>query len=124
MGWSLCGEDSRGRAIGYGVDATCDHPGCDKQIDRGLGYKCGPMHGEDFDQGYCESYFCGDHLFMTIHGQRCARCAARTCPACEEEHWEEPRDYHVACGGCGSTGLLDCEFTWEEAWDFEKGKPL
>ena len=61
MGWANCGEDSKGRPIGYAHRATCDHPGCDKKIDRGLAFACGGMHGDC--SGYaCENYFCTDHL--------------------------------------------------------------
>lgn len=59
MGWADCGDDSKGRPIGYGHDATCDHPGCTEEIDRGLGWACGDMHGDhDWD---CKGYFCSDH---------------------------------------------------------------
>ena len=77
MGWADCGKDSNGRPIGYAFEATCDYPGCDKQIDRGLAYACGPMHGEN---GYdCEKYFCEEHLHSveTIDGECegiCAEC--------------------------------------------------
>lgn len=75
MGWSDCGTDSKGRPIGYAHRATCDHPGCNKQIDRGLAYACGGIHGEDPG---CEGYFCGDHLFLTTSqsdcGYVCAEC--------------------------------------------------
>lgn len=59
MGWANCGQDSEGRDIGYAVDASCDHPECNKQIHRGLAYVCGRMHGED--EYSCEKYFCGEH---------------------------------------------------------------
>jgi hypothetical protein len=59
MGWANCGEDSKGRPIGYAHRATCDHPGCEKRIDRGLSYACGDMHGED--EVSCEGYFCPEH---------------------------------------------------------------
>lgn len=79
MGWAV-GHDSRwgGRDIGYGVVAFCDHPGCGKEIDRGLGHVCGeqPYGGE---RG-CGLYFCGEHLNMTaIDGanQLCSRCYPR-----------------------------------------------
>jgi hypothetical protein len=58
-----------GREAGYSVEATCDEPGCDAQIDRGLGYLCGTDPGGSEDS--CGDYFCGKHLFG---GQRCARC--------------------------------------------------
>jgi hypothetical protein len=60
MGWADCGNDSTGRQIGYAFPATCDEPGCDNEIDRGLAYACGDMHGEGVH--YCERYFCYEHL--------------------------------------------------------------
>lgn len=59
MGWANCGEDTKGRPIGYAHDATCDHEGCEAVIDRGLGYACGGMHGAGET---CEGYFCGAHM--------------------------------------------------------------
>lgn len=60
MGWGNCGTDSEGRPIGYNFEATCDHDGCEGQIDRGLSYACGGMHG--FTEHGCEKYFCEKHL--------------------------------------------------------------
>jgi hypothetical protein len=60
MGWAFCGSDDQGRPIGYGVPATCDEPGCTTEIDRGLSYVCGSMHGGG-EYG-CGRYFCGKHL--------------------------------------------------------------
>lgn len=82
MGWSDCGKDSTGRPIGYGFPATCDHPGCDAKIDRGLSYVCGSMHGED--EWSCERYFCEQHkrnyVYEDCAGGRlitvCDECAA------------------------------------------------
>lgn len=61
MGWSIGFDPKWNRDIGYGVPAVCDHPGCNKEIDRGLSYVCGqePYGG---DQG-CGLYFCSSHLF-------------------------------------------------------------
>lgn len=85
MGWGSCGKDSRGRNIGYMHAARCDHPGCNKKIDRGLAYACGGMHG-DCGGSACEGYFCADHLYFaeTLPGssaesdlrqsQVCAEC--------------------------------------------------
>lgn len=79
MGWSSCGTDSRGRPIGYGHRATCDHDGCKAKIDRGLGYACGGMHGTSPG---CEGYFCGGHLTHRYipdeqdGRQVCLKCAA------------------------------------------------
>lgn len=77
MGWADCGTDSRGRPIGYAFEATCDEPGCEEKIDRGLSYACGGMHGEDSS---CEEYFCPAHLYGHDHehprGMVCSRCLA------------------------------------------------
>lgn len=78
MGWAYCGKDSQGRDIGYGVFAFCDHPGCNKRINRGLSYACGENHGEhDY---YCEKYFCSDHLFYSDHPD----AERRVCKECLE----------------------------------------
>lgn len=62
MGWANCGQDSQGREIGYAHEATCDHPGCEEKIHRGLAYICGRvMHGEC--EWSCEKYFCKAHQF-------------------------------------------------------------
>ena len=94
MGWGNCGLDSKGRPIGYTHEATCDHPGCDAKIDRGLSYVCGMMHGED--EWSCEGYFCPEHRFtapvecdhVAIEaGSLCAEC----CKVVEENEfstWE------------------------------------
>ncbi len=70
MGWSIGYDSNWQRDIGYGVPAQCDHPGCEKQIDRGLARVCGgkPYGGDDG----CGLYFCGNHLFSW--GQLCERC--------------------------------------------------
>ena len=59
MGWGNCGTDSEDRPIGYNFEAICDHPECNKEIDRGLSYACGDMHGTT--EAGCEKYFCEDH---------------------------------------------------------------
>lgn len=78
MGWSI-GYDSKWRRdIGYGVPCLCDHPGCNKEIDRGLSYVC----GGDVEGGEhgCGLFFCGDHLwYRRPRGekrdfQNCKRC--------------------------------------------------
>jgi hypothetical protein len=73
MGWSIGYDMVWDRDIGYGVPATCDHPGCGERIDRGLSYVCGgePYGGE---RG-CGLYFCPKHLFMSARlPQLCKRC--------------------------------------------------
>lgn len=54
MGYA-CYEHN-GRDQGYGVPAKCDHPGCDKDIDRGIGYACGSDPMEN-----CGLFFFGEH---------------------------------------------------------------
>jgi len=58
MGWGSGTTDS-GKDIGYMVDATCEHPGCTEEINRGLSYACGGEHGED--EVSCDGYFCNSH---------------------------------------------------------------
>jgi len=76
MSWAIGFDSNWNRDIGYGVPATCDHPGCGKEIDRGLGYVCGsePYGGEHG----CGLFFCGEHLsFVDDHGAPlCERCQA------------------------------------------------
>jgi hypothetical protein len=105
MGWSYCGQDENGRDIGYGISATCDHPDCDKKIDRGLSYCCGDMHGGELykeNDGYasCGGYFCEKHLTT----------------------WSGPEEVHQVCHACDERleterqvlGDGDC---MEEAWE-------
>lgn len=77
MGWGDCGEDSKGRPIGYLHPATCDHPGCDAKIDRGLSYACGGMHGETVYG--CEDYFCEKHLTQTKTKDGCCISVCHGC---------------------------------------------
>lgn len=85
MGWASCGVDSGGRLIGYTHKGTCDHPGCDKKIDRGLSYACGGMHGET--TWGCEGYFCSEHLCIVDKDHD-----SQLCPACYEFMVEEEED--------------------------------
>lgn len=60
MGYAVYEDwDARDRGVtrwaGYGVPAICDMPGCDEEIDRGLGCKC----------ERCGLFFCGEHLYLT-----------------------------------------------------------
>lgn len=77
MGWADCGDDSKGRPIGYGYPATCDESGCTEKIDRGLSYVCGTMHGEG--EIGCEKYFCqehrGNYVTHPADGQLASVCA-------------------------------------------------
>jgi len=66
MGWSY-GEVG-GRDVGYGVPAYCDHPDCNAEIDRGLGYICGYGEVGGGDEG-CGNFFCSDHGGGGLCGQ-------------------------------------------------------
>lgn len=76
MGWSIGYDPKWERDIGYGVPATCDHPGCGAPIDRGLSYVCGQEpYGGDYG---CGLYFCHDHMRSAgakrDHVQLCKKC--------------------------------------------------
>lgn len=83
MGWSIGYDEKWKRDIGYGVPAVCDHPDCNKSIDRGLSYVCGsePYGG---DHG-CGLYFCTDHLYWGQNDPNmCERC-------CDEKRPYKPK---------------------------------
>jgi len=65
-----------GREAGYGVEATCDFPGCDEKIDRGLSYLCGesPNGFRDPEEPGCGNYFCPAHIAENNHN-----CTNPTC---------------------------------------------
>jgi len=52
-----------GREAGYNVPAICDKEGCDREIDRGLGYLCGehPDGWRTADDYGCGNYYCDPH---------------------------------------------------------------
>jgi hypothetical protein len=69
MGWSLGFDSNWGRDVGYGVPAICDHPKCNKEIDRGLSYVCGSdMYGGEHG---CGLYFCSDHRYLHVFRDGC-----------------------------------------------------
>lgn len=43
----------------YGVPAICEHPDCNKEIDRWMSYAC---WWEPFSEHWCDRYFCEKHL--------------------------------------------------------------
>lgn len=73
MGWAYCGKNSdTGEEMGYCVRGICRHPGCNKEIDHGLGHLCGQMHEDGLT---CNHYFCEDHLvFGIINGEMSQMC--------------------------------------------------
>lgn len=89
MGWANCGTDSKGRPIGYAFPATCDHPGCHNQIDRGLAYACGGMHGKG--EISCEGYFCEQHrpTYIEHEGDTSQICSQCTKELLDSGEWIE-----------------------------------
>ncbi|WP_332822197.1 hypothetical protein [Stutzerimonas kunmingensis] len=91
MGWANCGKDSKGRPIGYAHAAKCDHPGCDADIDRGLSYACGGMHGQN--EVDCEGYFCQKHLQTFV---------------------DTGEDSFTVCEACKAHLLASGEYQWDD----------
>ena len=79
MGWSIGYDAHWERDVGYGVPCLCDHPDCNEEINRGLGYVCG---GEPFGGDFCGLYFCGKHMFYDADAetQLCERCVQSDIP--------------------------------------------
>ncbi len=78
MGWSIGYDSNWERDIGYGVPAICDHPKCNKKIDRGLSFVCG---GDPYGGEYgCGLYFCEEHL--SYRKPRGADGPVQLCPRC------------------------------------------
>lgn len=95
MGWADCGTDSKGRPIGYVHLATCDHPGCNAEIDRGLSYACGGMHGQA--DVYCEGYYCPVHLiaFVETSAGQWTVCSSCRAEMEADPDWYEDREEGV-----------------------------
>lgn len=109
MGWSIGFDGRWQRDIGYGVIAYCDHPGCGKEIDRGLAYVCGGQEPYGGDCG-CGLYFCAEHQYYHSFrngdkGFYCKRCCTHNPPykpspehpkwikwKLEDKSWEEWRN--------------------------------
>jgi len=81
MGWSVGYDSNHKRDVGYGVPSICDHPDCNEEINRGLGYVCGgDVYGGEHG---CGLFFCGKHLYVTEFGvQCCDRCSE------QKDHFE------------------------------------
>ena len=75
MGWSVGFDSNWNRWIGYGIPAYCDHPDCNKTIDRGLAYVC--CHQEPYGGDGCGLYFCAEH---SDYDGKCERCQKRKRP--------------------------------------------
>ena len=83
---------------GYGVPSLCEHPECNKEIDRGISFACG---GEPFSEHGCDRYFCENHRYSWAwdsekekrceHEDDCDCEYVEVCKRCYEG--EEPYPY-------------------------------
>jgi len=80
VSWAIGWDGQWERDIGYGVPAFCDHPGCGKEIDRGLAYVCGgdPYGGEHG----CGLYFCAEHREVRTFGRGKSEETVEVCRRC------------------------------------------
>lgn len=88
MGWGY--GIVQGKEVGYNVEATCEHEGCCKEINRGLSYSCGGMAGED--EYSCNGFFCEEHLLnfvQTYYGDTIMVCDECAKTLLESEEWYE-----------------------------------
>lgn len=103
MGYSIGQRD--GRDIGYGVPAICDHPKCNVEIDRGMGYACDEYNDKKEKHRGCGLFFCSKHG----GGSLCKRCETYKTPYKEkpdmlywiafklfDESWEKWREDNPA----------------------------
>lgn len=89
MSWAYGIVD--GREVGYSVIACCEHPGCNKEIDRGLSYACGgdPWGG----QNGCGHFFCSEHLAW-VDGPDDERNGSGLCPECVKSYHKEHPEFN------------------------------
>ncbi len=107
--------DGLERHLGYAVPCLCDHPGCEKRIDRGLAFLCGEEPGDGGGVG-CGRYFCESHRSGYRRGVRiCSRCEHYRSPwpmkpdlpdALDHLEWcsEQDRQWAVALSERSRTG--------------------
>lgn len=77
-------SDGSIRHIGYGVPATCNHPGCGASIDRGMAPACHGPGADDVDPAEVD-FLPGEGCGMYFRGQHgaegtCERCAKHLAP--------------------------------------------
>jgi hypothetical protein len=122
MGWANCGTDSQGRPIGYAHGGECDWPGCEAQIDRGMDYACGKMHGEGVDR--CEGYFCFEHQAyatdaegeLMVQGPRCKACAWAIEHVPLGEEWPSREDLVSMVRNMPPAGLVQLSTLPPDTW--------
>lgn len=93
MGYSVGYDDNWKRDIGYGVPAICDHPDCDKAIDRGLGYVCAEQEPYGGGNG-CGLFFCGKHSNYLGQCERCENGQDPFEPSPDTEEWVKHKMTH------------------------------
>lgn len=95
MGWSIGFDLNWNRDIGYGVPATCDHPGCGEKIDRGLANVCSGQEPYGGEYG-CGLYFCSEHHSGSKPDP------SEFDPDEDEEHEYDGPYIHGLCAQCAS----------------------
>lgn len=102
MGWSVGYDTNWNRDVGYGVPATCDHPGCHEEIDRGLAYVCGgDIYGGDHG---CGLFFCYNHTFYAADRppmvcERCLHGDPPFEPSPDTQEWIDHKNTHPSWAG-------------------------
>src|SRR5665811_952191 len=84
MSWAIGFDNRYNRDIGYGVPALCDHPDCNKEIDRGLSYVCCNQQIYGGEDG-CGLYFCDKHRDGKTG--KCERCLELDEDGCASMHF-------------------------------------
>jgi len=85
MGYSVYYDSTWKRFSGYGVPAICDHPNCNEEINRGLGYIC---VGEEEDEP-CGLFFCDEHTSLDNQCENCKYLDESFVPKPETKEWIE-----------------------------------
>ncbi len=94
MYWSIGYDERWNRDIGFDVPGCCDHPDCNKDINRGMDHVCGgePYGGESG----CGLYFCDQHREAKVTAASeeaiplCSQCTAGKepfTPTPDTEEW-------------------------------------
>lgn len=98
MGWAH--GIRNGREVGYAVEAKCDWPECEADIDRGLSFMCG---GPAFCDAGCEGYFCEEHLHSLdpIGDEH----ITHLCRPCFIAYLENYSTTALKCPRCGRRGV-------------------
>ncbi|MGW2920366.1 hypothetical protein ACWDBF_21245 [Streptomyces angustmyceticus] len=95
MGYAHYEITRNGKTIeaGYSVPTTCEQPGCNERIDRGLAHLCGETPGGD-EHG-CGGYFCGNHLYMNSNPAACGSACRGCNDRYDAQHPDEDEEASV-----------------------------